>query len=183
MMVLITGGSACGKSHYAEDLAVRLAGADPLIYMAAMKPYGAESERRIARHRAQRAGRGFTTVEAYTDIDRAVRFNGHEKSTVLLECLPNLLANELFDDDGGMHGSEATAEKVFDELMSVSAAVRNFIIITNETGSDGIDYESATEEYVRILAELGRSLSDKADTVTEVVYTVPVFLKGDKWES
>ena len=38
MITLMTGGSACGKSSYAESLAVRLNG--PRYYLAAMQPYG-----------------------------------------------------------------------------------------------------------------------------------------------
>lgn len=182
-MILITGGSACGKSFYAENLAVSAAGDGPHIYMAAMKPYGIEGERRIERHRTARSGRGFETVEAYTDIDMAVRFMGHDKaegSVVLLECLPNLLANEMFDENFHMLGTEGVYSKVLDEVLSVSEAVREFIVVTNEIADDGSDYVFETEEYIRVLSKLNRELAMHAEKVIEVVYSVPVFLKGGK---
>ena len=56
----MTGGSACGKSSYAESLAVRLNG--PRYYLAAMQPYGEGGAEKIARHREMRRGKGFETI-------------------------------------------------------------------------------------------------------------------------
>ena len=65
MMHLITGGSASGKSAYAEKMAVG-AGEKSRYYLATMKPWGKEGQERVEKHRNMRAGRGFTTVECYT---------------------------------------------------------------------------------------------------------------------
>ena len=68
MMTLVTGGSGSGKSEYAERLAV--AGGTPRIYVATMIPWDDEGWRRIEKHRAMRAGKGFETVECYTGLER-----------------------------------------------------------------------------------------------------------------
>ena len=75
MILLVTGGSASGKSEYAENRALQLAKAEQkkLIYLAAMKPFGEEAAKRIERHRQLRAGKGFETVERYTDIEGLCR--------------------------------------------------------------------------------------------------------------
>ena len=59
MILLVTGGSASGKSEYAENRALQMAkeGKRPLIYLAAMMPFGKDAEKRIERHRQLRAGR------------------------------------------------------------------------------------------------------------------------------
>lgn len=44
-----------------------------------------------------RAGKGFETVERYTALDELVLPKG---SVVLLECMTNLVANEMFREDG-----------------------------------------------------------------------------------
>ena len=62
MTFLLTGGAACGKSGYAEDIAVSLPG--PRYYIAAMRPYGSEGQAKIARHRRLRAGQGGRRDEA-----------------------------------------------------------------------------------------------------------------------
>lgn len=62
MLILVSGGAASGKSEYAESLIVR-AGHEKRTYIATMEIFDAEGERRAARHRAMRAGKGFTTLE------------------------------------------------------------------------------------------------------------------------
>ena len=73
MMELVTGGSGSGKSAYAEErictLHRRLCEERnteiPLYYIADMIPYGRETEQKIGKHRQQRAGKGFVTLEWY----------------------------------------------------------------------------------------------------------------------
>ena len=55
MIVLVTGGSGCGKSTWAEKLVSALP-AEKRVYIATMQVYDEESVQRVARHRAQRAG-------------------------------------------------------------------------------------------------------------------------------
>ena len=97
MIYLILGGSASGKSEYAEKLSVRLkedtraAG----IYLATMKR-SASAEERIRKHVRRRRGLGFETLENETlDISKA-DMDKLRDSVVLLEDLPNLLANRMF---------------------------------------------------------------------------------------
>ena len=45
--------------------------------------------------------------------------------------------------------------------------------------SDGCEYDDSTTDYIRRLGELNVKLAKAADTVVEVVYTIPVVLKGD----
>ena len=61
MLSLIIGGSASGKSEYAERLVCSLPG--KRIYTATMEPFSEEGRERIARHRKLREGKGFVTVE------------------------------------------------------------------------------------------------------------------------
>ena len=62
MIILVTGGSGCGKSTWAEKLVQSLP-SGKRVYIATMQVYDRESEIRVQRHRAQRAGLGFRTVE------------------------------------------------------------------------------------------------------------------------
>ncbi|MBO7384972.1 MAG: bifunctional adenosylcobinamide kinase/adenosylcobinamide-phosphate guanylyltransferase [Clostridia bacterium] len=166
MTALITGGSGCGKSTYAEKLVSRL----PLenrVYIATMRVYDEESEKRVARHRAQRADKGFATLECPMDLAGAGIEPG---STVLLEDIPNLLANEMFD--GG------SAERIFSAICELSRKCRHLVIVTNDVFCDGIVYPDSTQEYIRKLAELNRQLASLADYAAEVVYSIPVTLKG-----
>lgn len=94
MITLVTGGSGSGKSAFAEKLVLSLTG-ESYIYLATMQNDGdEETNRRIARHRGMRADKGFVTVEQSMDLSKA---DIPEGACVLLECLPNLVANEMFD--------------------------------------------------------------------------------------
>ncbi|MDR0858095.1 MAG: bifunctional adenosylcobinamide kinase/adenosylcobinamide-phosphate guanylyltransferase, partial [Oscillospiraceae bacterium] len=100
MTILLTGGSANGKSTYAEKLAAAFP--EPRVYIAAMQPHGEGAREKIERHREMRRGKGFISLERYTDVGTIPLEAG---STVLLECMCNLTANELFDDAGNIDES------------------------------------------------------------------------------
>ena len=68
MKILLTGGSGCGKSTFAESLVMKFP--LPRWYVATMRSYGAESELKIARHRAMRSTKGFETIESQTDVGK-----------------------------------------------------------------------------------------------------------------
>lgn len=171
MTVLITGGSKCGKSSFAEKIFDSIKGRK--IYLATMKPYGEEAEKAIARHRILRAGKGFETIEKYTDIGE-LEFD--KDNSVLLECIGNLLANEMFRNEQ----VQISADKIADEIKQISTKVNNLVIVTNQVGSDGMDYQEGTELYISEMGKLNQKIASIADTVVECVYGIPVILKGEK---
>mgnify|MGYP003184104008 FL=1 len=149
MVTLVTGGSGSGKSAFAEQEIVKL-GTRRRIYIATMKPWDEECRRRIERHRVMRADKQFETIECYRGLDRlelpATGKEGEAGNAVLLECLSNLVANELFgtgDDDcpdrlSSQYGS-ATADLVVGGIMRLMRQADDLVIVTNEVFSAG-DY-------------------------------------------
>lgn len=170
MRILLTGGSANGKSTYAEQLCVRLS--KPLYYVAAMMPYGEEGERRIARHRAMRAKKGFITIERYTDLEGIVL---PERGTALLECICNLTANEMFEPSGA---HERAADAVLRGVEALSGQCEHLIVVTNDVGADGGGYDPLTSAYVRTLGEINSVLAARFDLVYELCCGIPLPLKG-----
>lgn len=173
MFALITGGSGSGKSEYAENLAVGLAreAGHPLYYIATMMPFGKEGEKRVERHQRLRAGKGFLTIERYMDLKELVL---PKKGVVLLECLSNLTANEMFEEKGA--GMDTPGE-VFLGVKTLSSQCRHLVAVTNDIFSDGILYDKVTRQYQSCLGEINRKLAEEADTVTEVVCGIPLPLK------
>ena len=167
MIVLVTGGSGCGKSTWAEKLVATLPKEDR-FYIATMQVYDEESVRRVARHRAQRADKGFTTIECEKDLASA---DIPEGSVVLLEDLVNLMANEMFD--GG------DVSRIIPALQELSKKCRHLVMVTNDVFSDGIDYGESTKEYLRLLAQINGAAAKLSDCVIEVVYSIPVCVKGE----
>ena len=173
MMALITGGASSGKSAYAESAALKLPG--PYYYLATMKPYGAEAQRRIQRHRMLRSGKGFRTVECHEGFECCV---GEKPGTALLECLGNVVANELFGDDGSCRASGAVLDAVLADVSRLSGMFDNLVIVGNEVGSDGMRYDGGTEDYIRVLGAVSCVLAQSCDSVIECVAGQPVVVKG-----
>ena len=170
MLVLVSGGSASGKSKYAEDL-VTAAPAGERLYVATMEVWDEESRRRVARHRAMRAGKGFRTVEAPRHLGELTPPPG---AVVLLEDLSNLTANEWF----GPEGPEGAFQRVMAGIERLAQAAVCTVVVTNELFSDGVRYDPETAAYLDCLARLNCGTAALADRVYEVVCGLPVCWKG-----
>ena len=173
MLILLTGGAGCGKSAYAEEICMRAPG--PRWYLAAMRPWGEEGRARVERHRRLRAGKGFVTIERYTDY-ASLRLPA-AGGTALLECVGNLTANEMFDGTGAWTDP---AERVLAGVEGLAAQCGLLAAVTNEVGADGVCYDEGTEAYIRALGRINAALAARADTVVELVAGIPICLKGEK---
>lgn len=172
MMHLVTGGSGSGKSAYAEQQVLE-AGDAPRYYIATMMPYGEEGRRRVEKHRRMRREKHFETIECYMDLKQVQVPPG---STVLLECLSNLTANELYDPAGA---KEETVKAVLDGIRSLRAQAGTLILVSNEIFSDGVPYDDSMLQYLSYLGRINREVAALADRVTEVVYGIPVPIKRE----
>lgn len=204
MQILLTGGSGCGKSTYAEKLAVRFPG--PRYYLATMRPYDQECLDRIERHRAMRAGKGFETIERYTGLKdlvlpMAANTILHEvkptttptairtkempvpspqakiAGTVLLECICNLVANEMFDEDGAVNPH--AEEEILAGVENLASQCENLIVVTNDVGSGDGRYADSVLDYVALVGRINHILARKADRVAELCCGIPIAVKGD----
>ena len=173
MFTLVIGGAASGKSEYAEG--VVLADGDiPRYYVATMEPSDRECRARIARHRQMRAEKRFETLECYTNL-AGLRLP--ERGIVLLECLGNLTANELYSPAGA--GTEAGALRAVTEgVNALLAQCAELVAVSNEVFAGGSCYADETGGYLRTLAAVHRVLACRADRVCEVVCGLPQYYKG-----
>ena len=96
---------------------------------------------------------------------------------VLLECMSNLVANEMFRE-GGFHPE--VAEKITEGVKNLLSQAKHVVIVTNEIFSDGILYEEESEQYKKELGQINQKLAELAEEVVEVVYGIPVWHKGGK---
>ena len=173
MIYLVTGGSGSGKSEYAEHL-VMSSGCPVRYYVATMTVYGEEGKAKVLRHQELRRGKGFITVECPVNVDTALsgissnqEEDAPEDAALLLECVSNLAANEMFADSVEELGNDA-----------INRLVRDMVIVTNEVASDGITYDPGTDQYIRLMGLVNRRLGASSHRVVEVVYGIPVVWKG-----
>lgn len=176
MLVLITGGSCSGKSAYAEKQLYELGSGKPQYYIATMHVGDAESRERVERHRLQREGKGFVTIEQYRDVRLAAGYMDGTGGAALLECMSNLVANEMFDGEIPL-SAEAVEEKICGEIWELSRALDCLIVVTNNVFEDGGSYDETTTAWLEALGKINVRLAESADAVTEVVAGIPVFVK------
>ena len=171
MLELVTGGSGSGKSAYAESRICEWNRQDPkpLFYIATMYPYGEETEKKIERHRILRKGKGFETLEWYTGLKLHLEEGSLQGSDVLLECMSNLVANEMYMESGaGCHADQA----ILEGIRELNQQCSNLVIVTNEVFSESVPDSSEMKEYKRILGKINREIATMADQVTEVIYGI-----------
>ena len=169
MITLVTGGSKCGKSRYAEKVLNVFDGEK--YYIATMSPVGSDAEEIIRRHRIMREGKDYITVECQRDIG-SVELPA--SSGVLIECIGNLCANEMFVGKDIFK----PAEKIVSDIKALADKVSELVVVTNEVGSDGVDYSAGTLLYIGQLASINHGIAEFADNVVECVYGIPVPRKG-----
>ena len=196
MLYIVTGGSGSGKSEYAEQTAVQCRNrtGGTLWYLATMRSWDDEGRKRVERHRRMRAAKGFETIERYTGLETLELRETFEelnpagldaeqetdslkywesrrvaqKQVLLLECMSNLVLNEFYDQENGAE------ERILQGIKHLQKQCGDLIIVTNEIFSDGVTYDPESERYIELLGRINRELGQMADSVTEVVYGIPL---------
>ena len=171
--IFVSGAVRSGKSEWAEKYALFLAAgnAHPPVYIATARVYDAEMRRRVALHKAARKGKGFETLERYTDVGGVVSLLFPD-STVLLECLGTLLSNEIFGawETGGsdlLKPPDFYVRKIFNDVFTLRARVAHLLVVSNDIFSDGVTYDEPAENYRRALGALHVKLAGTADLAVE----------------
>ena len=193
MMELVTGGSGSGKSAYAEETLCSLDSSPDSgqgketgtqqdgqrYYIATMPSWDKETEKKIAKHRAMRAGKGFCTLEWYTDFEERLEradCPGMEGADILVECLSNLTANEMYMEGGA---GKNTADAVIRGILCLRDRCRNLVVVTNDVFSESAEDSPEMRIYKETLGRINCALAEAADRVTEVVCGIPCTVKPE----
>lgn len=173
MISLIIGGSGSGKSEYAESLCIKEPG--KYLYIATMEPFGEEGRAKIRRHHQLRSGKGFETVECYTNLE-ALKSEYYD--VILLECVSNLVANELYSQSG----SGLPQSSVVNGVIHLSHCCSSLVIVTNNTCEDLQEYSKEMIHYQKELGEVNQKLADISDQVIEIHCGRPLIYKESRNE-
>ncbi len=196
MMVLVVGGSGSGKSSYAEKVTVSLAQESvkeitksentslsdfklniaKKYYLATMQVFDDEGRKKVDRHRKLRNGKGFFTIEQPVRISSALEKMEDGDRAVLLECISNLTANEMFSEKKTMTEIQVT-ENVIRDIKMLKEQTNHLVVVSNNIFEDGITYDETTTKYIRAMGKINQKLAALADRVVEVVAGIPVTLK------
>ena len=176
MIVFVSGGAKNGKSGFAQNLAVKLAGEGKRYYVATMIPVDEEDHQRIRRHVADRAGLGFETIERGGGILSCLNYD--KNGSCLLDSVTALLQKVMFPPERNYEMDFQAAEKCAEDVVSFAKSVANAVIVSDYIYSDAQHYDESTECYRRCLADIDRRLAQISDTVIEVSAGQLIFHKG-----
>lgn len=155
MMILISGANGSGKSAFAESLVTELPG--KRYYIATMVAQTKENHARIKKHRSQRSGLGFQTLELPWQLEKA---EVDADALVLLEDVSNLLGNGLFSHGG-------TREQALERILDLHKRCGVLVCVTIG-GLSEKGYSGETAAYIRDLQWLNDRLLEEADEAYEM---------------
>ncbi|MBQ6575436.1 MAG: bifunctional adenosylcobinamide kinase/adenosylcobinamide-phosphate guanylyltransferase [Lachnospiraceae bacterium] len=193
MITLVIGKPDSGKSLFAEDLAVKT-GLKNRYYIATMVVCDEDGIARIKRHRRQRKGKGFVTLEIATDIEGAAdQMDDPDTSVAVLECVTNLTANLLFGglslEEGDFYrrsgrdteackeypaqDKEYLADVIVRKTVDLAGKVAHLIVVSGQyEAAPGDDEETAM--YKTVLDMINTRLCKVADIVYDMKDMDPV---------
>lgn len=166
---LVIGGARSGKSRNAEALALRT-GLEA-VYVATATAWDAEMEARIARHRDERAGAGWHTVEAPLALVEVLRREAVPGRVLLVDCLTLWLSNVML----GGHDTEREASALVAALPDLAAPI---FFVSNEVGWGIVPDHKLGRDFRDAQGLLNQAMARACDRVLLVAAGLPLMLKG-----
>jgi len=181
--ILLIGGAGSGKSHFAQELALRLG--EPVLFVATAVAGDEEMLKRIDQHRRQRPP-AWSTLEVTTDVGKNILEKLGGAKVVIVDCI-TLLANNIFSQysEQGEPTDVPLIEKSLiaeiDELIECIKQVdASFIIVTNEVGLGVVPASRLGRLYRDLLAQANQMLAGAADEVYLMVAGLALPIKPAK---
>jgi adenosylcobinamide kinase/adenosylcobinamide-phosphate guanylyltransferase len=179
--ILLIGGAGSGKSHFAQELALKLGG--PVLFVATAVAGDEEMLQRINKHQKKRPP-AWSTLEVTTGVGKKIREKIGGARVVIVDCI-TLLANNIlsqYSDRAGEPTSvpliekrlNAEVEELIECLKQLDAS---FIIVTNEVGLGLVPPNRLGRLYRDLLAKANQRLAEAADEVYLMVAGLAVPIK------
>jgi adenosylcobinamide kinase/adenosylcobinamide-phosphate guanylyltransferase len=164
-LTLVLGGARSGKSRFAENLARQHGGLR--TYIATAEAFDDEMRQRIAKHREQRAGDGWVTIESTLDPASVLPRDG----LVLLDCVTVWLGNLMH------HGRDLRAE-VAKLCAALEVCPAEVILVSNEVGLSIVPENAMARRFRDEQGLANQALAEIADNVYFIAAGLPLKLKG-----
>lgn len=184
-LTLITGGARCGKSTFAEELAMQRGG-DMVTYIATCQPWDEEMRKRVALHR-QRRPPAWKTVEEPFQVAAVLSAVGYKSKVVLIDCLALLISNYLtggtLAEENFTSSQDPSLEKKgweqVDALISTARRIpANTIVVSNEVGWGLVPPTPLGRLYRDLLGRANCAIAANAHEVYLVAAGIPLELKS-----
>jgi adenosylcobinamide kinase/adenosylcobinamide-phosphate guanylyltransferase len=179
--ILLIGGAGSGKSHFAQELALKLGGA--VLFVATAVAGDEEMLKRINKHRRKRPP-AWSTLEVTTEVGKNILQKIGDARVVIVDCI-TLLANNIFSQFSDQAGEPIDAPLIekrlsaeIEELIECTKQLdAHFIIVTNEVGLGVVPPTRLGRLYRDLLARANQKLAEAADEVYLMVAGLAVPIK------
>ena len=179
--ILITGGARSGKSHFAQELALK--SAQPVLFVATATAGDEEMKQRIEKHRRSRPV-AWRTLEVTTHVGNQIADKVGGAQTVVVDCI-TLLLNNVFSQYYNENMDDALVEKeAISEIGELTDCFdhseASFIIVTNEIGLGLVPADKLSRLYRDLLGKANQTLAQRVDKVYLLVAGIPLLIKPNK---
>ncbi len=176
-LIIVTGGARSGKSAYALQRGEQIAGTRH--FLATCPVTDAEMSLRIDRHRRERQGRGWRSIEEETDLAGRIAAI-EDPGPVLIDCLTLWLNNLLYRAESrrASFDEKDVAGECQRLLLAVAGHRGTVICVTNEVGMGIVPDNPLARHYRDLVGCCNRLLAAAADEVVLVSCGIPLFLKS-----
>lgn len=179
--ILITGGARSGKSHFAQELALRAG--KPVLFVATAVAGDEEMRQRIEEHQRVRPA-DWSTLEVTTNVGNEISQKIGGAQVVIVDCI-TLLLNNIFSQYADQTDEQIDAplveQKVTSEIAGLIECLNHlnasFIMVTNEVGLGLVPDNQMGRLYRDLLGKANQRLAQQADEVYLMVAALPVKIK------
>ncbi len=179
--ILITGGVRSGKSHFAQELALRAG--KTVLFVATAIAGDEEMRQRIEEHRRTRPA-AWSTLEVTTHVGNQILQKIGGAQVIIVDCI-TLLVNNIFsqytDQTGELIDAPLIEREVTSEIGELIGCINcidaSFIIVTNEVGMGLVPANKLGRLYRDLLGKANRLLAKRVDEVYLMVAGLPVKIK------
>jgi len=179
--ILITGGARSGKSHFAQELALK--SGKSVLFVATAVAGDEEMRRRIEEHQRRRPV-AWSTLEVTTHIGSQIEQKISGAQVVIVDCITLLISNifSQYADQTGEHIDAPLIEReVTGEISELVDCINHvdasFIIVTNEVGMGLVPANQMGRLYRDLLGKANQLLAKRAGEVYLMVAGLPVKIK------
>ncbi len=179
--ILIIGGARSGKSHFAQELALKPG--KPVLFVATAVAGDEEMQQRIEEHRRARPV-AWSTLEVTTHVGNEILQKIGGAQMVIVDCITLLLSNifSQYTDQTGEQIDVPLIEKevtreIGELIECISRLDASFIMVTNEVGMGLVPANKMGRLYRDLLGKATQLLAEQADEVYLMVAGLPVPIK------
>ncbi len=157
-LVLITGGCRSGKSHFAQSYVEEIS--ENKVFLATCPKIDREMDERIEKHKKDREGLGWRTVEEDLDLVSAIK---GIKGDILIDCLTLWVNNLLY------HNPNLTESEMKNKVCEIAELVQRrdglCVFVSNEVGLGLVPADSTSRLYRDLVGRCNQTFAQFADEV------------------